>query len=43
MKKKSRSGVERLRTYWARVDALTDAQIAAAIKSDPDAAPELDA
>ncbi len=29
-------------TDWARVDALTDEQIEAAIASDPDAAPELD-
>lgn len=31
------------RTDWARVDALTDREIAAAIASDPDAAPILDA
>lgn len=30
------------RTDWARVDALTDEDIAAAIRDDPDAAPELD-
>lgn len=41
-KKKSRAAVERPRTDWARVDALTDADIAAAIRDDPDAAPELD-
>lgn len=29
-------------TDWARVDALTDEQIEAAIASDPDAAPILD-
>ena len=29
-------------TDWARVDALTDEQIEAAIAGDPDAAPELD-
>lgn len=43
MKKKSRSAVRRPRTDWARVDALADADIAGAIKDDPDAAPELDA
>jgi uncharacterized protein (DUF4415 family) len=42
-KRKSRSGADRPRTDWARVDALTDEGIAAAIKDDPDAAPELDA
>jgi len=30
------------RTDWARVDALTDEEIEAAIASDPDAAPILD-
>ena len=30
------------RTNWARVDALTDRQIAAAIRADGDAAPLLD-
>ncbi len=29
-------------TDWDRVDALTDGDIDAAIRSDPDAAPELD-
>jgi uncharacterized protein (DUF4415 family) len=43
MKKKSHSSAERPRTDWARVDALTDEDIAAAIRDDPDAAPELDA
>src|SRR6266849_1681836 len=42
-KKKSRAEAERPRTDWARVDALTDEDIAAAIRDDPDAAPELDA
>jgi uncharacterized protein (DUF4415 family) len=41
--KKSRSAVERRRTDWARVDALTDEDIAAAISDDPDAAPVLEA
>lgn len=31
------------KTDWARVDKLTDAEIRRAIRSDPDAAPELDA
>ncbi len=31
------------KTDWARVDALTDAEIEAAIAADPDAAPILDA
>jgi uncharacterized protein (DUF4415 family) len=43
MKKKSRSAAERPWTDWARVDALTDEDIVATIKDDPDAAPELDA
>jgi uncharacterized protein (DUF4415 family) len=43
LKKKSRAATERLRTDWARVDALTDEDIAAAIRDDPDVAPELDA
>lgn len=42
-KQKSASSVERDRTDWARVDALTDDDIAAAIRDDPDVAPELDA
>jgi uncharacterized protein (DUF4415 family) len=40
--KKSHTAAARLRTDWARVDALTDENIAAAIRDDPDAAPELD-
>lgn len=42
-RKQSHSAAERPRTDWARVDALTDEDIAAAIKNDPDSAPELDA
>jgi uncharacterized protein (DUF4415 family) len=42
-KKKSHAAAERPRTDWARVDALTDEDIAAAIRDDPDVAPELDA
>ena len=37
------AAAERSRTDWARVDALTDADIEAAIRDDPDAAPELNA
>jgi uncharacterized protein (DUF4415 family) len=42
-KKKSSAGADRRSTDWARVDALTDAQIAEAVRNDPDAAPVLDA
>ena len=42
MNQKSRGEAERPRTDWARVDALTDEEIEAAIRDDPDAAPELD-
>jgi len=35
-------GERKGRTDWARVDAQTDADIDAAIASDPDAAPRLD-
>jgi uncharacterized protein (DUF4415 family) len=42
-KLRSLSSVDRPRIDWARVDALTDADIAAAIRDDPDVAPELDA
>jgi uncharacterized protein (DUF4415 family) len=41
-KVKSSGRAERDQTDWARVDALTDEDIAAAIRDDPDAAPELD-
>jgi uncharacterized protein (DUF4415 family) len=40
---KLRAAVDRPRTDWARVDALTDDDIAASIRDDPDVAPELDA
>jgi uncharacterized protein (DUF4415 family) len=40
---KLRDVAERPRTDWVRVDALTDEDIAAAIRDDPDVAPELDA
>ncbi len=40
---KLRVEAERPRTDWARVDALTDEDIATSIRDDPDVAPELDA
>jgi uncharacterized protein (DUF4415 family) len=43
MKKKSSNAADHPRTDWTRADALTDEDVAAAIKDDPDAAPELDA
>jgi uncharacterized protein (DUF4415 family) len=42
-KKGSSVGSERHRTDWARVNALTDAQIEEAVRHDPDAAPILGA
>jgi uncharacterized protein (DUF4415 family) len=42
MKRKSHAEAERPRTDWARVDALTDAEIEAAVRDDPDAAPLVD-
>ncbi len=42
MKRKSHAEAERPRTDWARVDALTDAEIEAAVRDDPDAAPIVD-
>lgn len=42
MRRKSRSGRSRPRTDWARVDALTDEDIEAAVRSDPDAPPLID-
>jgi uncharacterized protein (DUF4415 family) len=41
MKKKS-APPERRRTDWVLVDALTDEDIDASIRDDPDVAPELD-
>jgi uncharacterized protein (DUF4415 family) len=43
MRKKSRAEAERPQTDWARVDALTDEEIEAAVRDDPDAAPIVDA
>ncbi len=43
LKKKLHAAAERPRTDWARVDSLTDEDIATAIRDDPDVAPELDA
>jgi uncharacterized protein (DUF4415 family) len=34
---------QKAKTDWKRIDKLTDADIHRAIRSDPDAAPELDA
>lgn len=42
LERKSRAGAVQPSTDWARVSALTDEEIAAAIRDDPDAAPELD-
>lgn len=42
-KKRSSAGADRRRTDWARVNALTDAQIEEAVRNDSDAAPILDA
>ena len=39
----TRSKVRRRKSDWDRVDALSDADIRRAIRSDPDAAPELSA
>jgi len=41
--KKSATGVIQSRTDWARVDALTDADIEASVRADPDVAPIVDA
>jgi uncharacterized protein (DUF4415 family) len=38
-KQKSQRSVERPRTDWARVDALTDEEIEASVRDDPDAPP----
>jgi uncharacterized protein (DUF4415 family) len=43
MRKKSHTAADRPRTDWARVDALTDEEIEAAVRDDPDAAPIVDA
>jgi uncharacterized protein (DUF4415 family) len=43
MRKKSHTAVARPQTDWARVDALTDKEIEAAVRDDPDAAPIVDA
>jgi uncharacterized protein (DUF4415 family) len=39
----SASRGQRLKTDWARVDALTDEEIEAAVRDDPDAPPIVDA
>jgi uncharacterized protein (DUF4415 family) len=43
MRKKSHIAADRPRTDWARVNALTDEEIEAAVRDDPDAAPIVDA
>ncbi len=42
LKQKSPGSADRPRTDWARVDALTDEEIEAAVRSDPDAPPIVD-
>ena len=42
-KRKSKAAADRPRTDWARVDALTDEEIEAAVRDDPDAPPIVDA
>jgi len=41
--KRSSAGADRRQTDWARVNALTDAQIQEAVRNDLNAAPILDA
>jgi uncharacterized protein (DUF4415 family) len=40
-RKRSRAPAPRRKADWSRFDAVDDAEIAAAVKSDPDAAPLL--
>jgi len=40
--KKPKSNVRKTRTDWKRLDALTDEEIEAAVRSDPDAPPLVD-
>ena len=42
-REKSLAAADRPRTDWSRFDAMTDEDIAAQIRDDPDVAPELDA
>jgi uncharacterized protein (DUF4415 family) len=42
LKQKSPNTADRPRTDWARVDALTDEEIEAAVRDDPDAPPLVD-
>ena len=42
-KKKSAAVADRFQTDWASFDAQTDAEIEAAVREDPDAAPIVDA
>lgn len=41
-KQRSKIRDDRLRTDWARVDALTDEEIEASVRDDPDAPPIVD-
>lgn len=41
-RRKSRAERSRLQTDWTRVDALTDEEIEAAVRDDPDAPPIVD-
>jgi uncharacterized protein (DUF4415 family) len=43
LKQKSTSAAQERKIDWTAFDAITDGEIAAAIRDDPDAAPELDA
>jgi uncharacterized protein (DUF4415 family) len=42
IRRQSQSSADRPRTDWARVDALTDEEIEASIRDDPDAPPLVD-
>ncbi|HLY45633.1 MAG TPA: BrnA antitoxin family protein [Stellaceae bacterium] len=42
LKLKPMGGAQQRKTDWTAFDALTDEDIAAAIRNDPDVAPELD-
>ncbi len=42
MRRTAHVAADRPQTDWARVDALTDEEIEAAVRNDPDAAPIVD-
>ena len=42
LKRKSTSAAEKRNVDWSAFDAITDEDIAASIRADPDVAPELD-